>query len=648
MAQNNPADRGFDLEMERLLQEHFDAEAPNLSAPGDPWQWLESRMNEPPPTSFFSRLATRLGPVGVNPAAVGLVGASVIVVLGVWVALAWIIEDGKFDARNLMLDDYVGPEQWEALGERLSRSRSRSTSAPTPAPTPSARSAPVGAPSAARALAPTTGKGLAAPPGTTFQDYRRQPFVDASEDNVSTFSLDTDHTSFHLALNWARSGYEVDPASVRAEEWLNAFDYEYEPPSRGGIFGIVGNLYPHPLEGDRHLARIAFQAPKLADDKPLNVTLVLDASGSMSDGNRVAIARAAAEAIRQSLRPQDRIAVIQFTTHVLPEYTVKHTQPDDDKAKASILGLQPHASTNVQAGLDQGVRLADGARNARPDAYNYIILMSDGVANVEATEPFAILEKAYDTDAQNPLRLITVGVGINNYNDVLLEQLAQHGNGWYRYLDSTAQAQATFSRDNWLALSIPFADQTRAQVTWDTETVQRWRIIGYENRVTPDETFTENRKEFSEIYSGAATTVLYELKLTRAARSRSDVPLGRVELRWVDPDSGDSVSQTARLSGNSPGGFRGQEGALARFGAIVALSADLYGSLTNDFDYVSREVHAGLSELLEDLRSLRGELGLRDSYNDFLFLLEHLVMTTEEMQKRATPAVPTIPSGYSR
>ena len=93
--------------------------------------------------------------------------------------------------------------------------------------------------------------------------------------------------------------------------------------------------------------------------------------------------------------------------------------------------------------------------------------MSDGVANVDATDPFAILERAGDYDSSNPLRLITIGVGIENFNDYLLEQLAQHGNGWYRYLSDTGQARATFSRENWLALSIPFADQTRAQVTWD-------------------------------------------------------------------------------------------------------------------------------------------------------------------------------------
>ena len=480
------------------------------------------------------------------------------------------------------------------------------------------------------------------PPNTNFRDYQRQPFVAASEDNISTFSLDTDRTSFQLALSWARAGYEVNPDSVRAEEWLNAFNYEYDSPSGSDGFAIRGDLYPHPLDESKRLARIGFQAPELVDDKPLNVTLVLDASGSMADGNRVDIARQAAESIRQSLRAGDRIAVVHFTDDVIDQYTVEHRLPDDRQVRDSINRLAPHGSTNVQAGLNLGVGLAGDARTDHPDAHNYVILMSDGVANVDATDPFAILETAYDPDAGNPLRLITVGVGINNYNDVLLEQLAQHGNGWYRYLDSVDQARAAFTRENWLALSTPFADQTRAQVTWNTGTVERWRIIGYENRVTADENFTQNRKEFAELYSGAATTVLYELELTDAAESLSTVRLGSVELRWVDPDSGDSRSQTATLSGNPAAGFDGENGPLAQFGAIVALAADLYGGLPNYPEGAYSQVHAGLSTLLLEFQSLRKDLGSLDAYTDFLFLLEHI---TGDVEDRMPPSTP---SGYSR
>ena len=175
---------------------------------------------------------------------------------------------------------------------------------------------------------PTTAGGGGTPPATTFKDYQRQQFVSTAEDNVSTFSLDTDRTSFQLALNWARAGYAVDPDSVRAEEWLNAFDYDYDLPSDSSRFAVTSSLYPHPLDEDKRLARIAFQAPELVVDRPLNVTLVLDASGSMGDGNRVDIARQAAESIRQSLRPNDRIAVVHFTGHVLHQYTVEHTHAE--------------------------------------------------------------------------------------------------------------------------------------------------------------------------------------------------------------------------------------------------------------------------------------------------------------------------------
>ena len=136
---------------------------------------------------------------------------------------------------------------------------------------------------------------------------RRTAAVRTTQDSVSTFSFDTDRTSFQLALNWARSGYEIEPDSVRAEEWVNAFDYQYQPPLRDDSFAIHTDIVPHPLDSEMFLARIGFQAPHLRDDgRPVNVTLVLDSSGSMADGNRIDIAQAAADSIRRSLRDNDR------------------------------------------------------------------------------------------------------------------------------------------------------------------------------------------------------------------------------------------------------------------------------------------------------------------------------------------------------
>ena len=509
-----------------------------------------------------------------------------------------------------------------------------------PAPQPAAKEAP-----AAKAeRAPSTSSQQATKPAaqpaqiagaTTFKDYPRATFVSTARDAVSTFSLDTDRTSFHLALNWAQSNYRVDPDSVRAEEWINAFNYDYAMPLRDDSFAIATDVFQHPLDSGLHLARIAFQAADLVyDDTPLNVTLVLDASGSMSSGNRVAIAREAAESIRRSLRGQDRIAVVHFTTHVLNQYTVEHRDPDDSDVTWSISRLAPHDSTNVQAGLDLGVRLAARIRRERPDSYNYVILMSDGVANVDATDPFSILESAEDRDDTNPLRLITIGVGIENFNDYLLEQLAQNGNGWYRYLSTVDQARATFSRDNWLALSIPFADQTRAQVTWDPDMVAVWRIVGYENRVTSDESFTEARKEFAEIPSGAATTVFFELQLTEDGR-KDTARLGEVEIRWVTPVSGESNRQHATLLSKSEASESARNEAFLQFGAIVALAADRYSNL----DYSESPVDRDLAILLDELATLDRQLGDLGSYKDFSYVLDYLTQTAQKERPS---------SGYSR
>ena len=482
------------------------------------------------------------------------------------------------------------------------------------------------------------------PSATTFENYGRTPYVETATDAVSTFSLDTDRTSYFLALTWAQNGYAVEPDSVRAEEWVNAFAYDYDLPQRDDSFAITTDVLEHPLGGGRHLARVAFQAPELRDDTPLNVTLVLDASGSMSAGNRVAIAREAAEAIRNSLGDRDRMAVVHFTTDVLSQYTVAHSHPDDGDVEWSISQLTPHNSTNVQAGLNLGVRLADEARRERPDAFNYVILLSDGVANVDATDPFAILDSSPDRDYRNPLRLITIGVGIENYNDVLLEQLAQHGNGWYRYLDDTDQARETFSRESWLALSTPFADQARAQVTWDPRVVSSWRIVGYENRITPDHTFDQNRREFAELPSGAATTVFYELVLHRDSRDGA-ATLGNVEVRWVDPFSGDTLTQSSGVAGDPGAPFDAGDRHL-RFGAIVALASDRYSALTPQVE--NAEVDFGgiagdLVALLEEFGTLEERLGSLQAYQDFGFLLEHLTAHAVQLAPEGSSS-----SGYSQ
>ena len=472
------------------------------------------------------------------------------------------------------------------------------------------------------------------PGATTFQNTTRSNFALTSQDDTSTFSLDTDRTSFQLALNWTRAGYEVDPASVRAEEWINAFNYGYEFPRHDDSFNIQTDVIPHPLDSGLHLARVAFQAPDVVMDLPLNVTLVLDGSGSMADGNRVAIAREAAETIRSSLGRDDRMSIVHFDNNVKRGLTVKDENPGSRALRDSIRDLRPDGGTNVQAGLNLGVQLADEMRRSRPHAYNYVILMSDGVANVDATNPFAILESASDNNPDNPLRLITIGVGINNYNDVLLEQLAQHGNGWYRYLSEPEEGRRLFNRDSWLALSVPFADQTRAQVIWDENLVRSWRMIGYENRVTSDESFTRAEKKFAELPAGSATTVFFELELVDPyLLGNSDQPLGEVEVRWVTPSTGEGNRQHQEIDS-----VLAVPEATTDFGAIVALAADRYSGLHEYGSGHPGSIHRDLSDLANMLREVGSPMAGTTAYHDFEFVLNSLVDNVQ----------PAPSTGYSR
>ena len=475
------------------------------------------------------------------------------------------------------------------------------------------------------------------PGSTNFEDYATSGWRETADDDTSTFSLDVDRTSYFLALNWVDAGYAIEPASVRAEEWTNAFNYNYELPRVDDSFAVTTDIVEHPLHSDLHLVRIATQAPEFVDNTPLNVTLVLDASGSMREGNRVEIARAAAESIRRGLSNDDRIGVVLFSDNIVAQE--QHRRPEHRNITRIIDRLGPTGSTNVQAGLNLGVELADDVRRDRPNAYNYVILMSDGVANVDATDPFAILRTAEDRDDSNPLRLITIGVGITNYNDVLLEQLAQYGNGWYRYLQDVAQARSTFSRENWLALSIPFADQARAQVRWDDDSVVAWRLVGYENRVTSDRNFEQDRKEFAEIPMGSATTMFFEVELTSDALRENAVDLGEIELRWLTPLSDESNrQQVAMVSSVSRFG----DDTMLDLGSIVALSADRYSWFGQD--NLSQDTMAlaadNLNELADWFWSLPNDILDTQSGDDFGKLLAAMGAVAEEHESENP--------GYSR
>ena len=370
--------------------------------------------------------------------------------------------------------------------------------------------------------------------GVTYQDPGVNPYVDPVQDRVSTFALDVDTASYTIAQRYIDYGHRPDPASVRPEEWINAFDQGYRPPL-DGTFAVVADGGPTPFtDRDEILLRIGLQARDVRagarDDSAL--TFVIDTSGSMEREGRLELVKDALARLVDGLRRDDTVAIVTFgdDARILLEPT---RATHRDEILEVIGGLRPGGRTNLEGGLRLGYELARSSMTE--NGIDRVVLASDGVANVGLTDPQGILERIRE-DAAAGIELVSVGVGMGNYNDVLLEQLADQGDGFYAYVNTPDEAHRLFTEDLTGTLQTVALD-TRAQVEFDTELVAAYRLIGYENRAIADRDFVDDRVDAGAIGAGHSVTALYAVRLT------DDGPrqglLATVRLRWTDPDSGD-------------------------------------------------------------------------------------------------------------
>ena len=378
-----------------------------------------------------------------------------------------------------------------------------------------------------------------------FEHVGTNPFVETEEDSVSTFGLDVDTGSYTMARSYIEVGHLPPPSAIRAEEFLNFFRRGYEPP-RQGDFRIHLAAMPSPFShsGGEHyrLLRVGIRGRVIAASErlPAQILLVIDASGSMEMGNRLELVKASLDILLGELRPDDELGIVAFDTSarlVRPLGPV--TEAED--ARRAIAALKPQGSTNLQSGLALGYDTMRDA--ARPGWIQTVILCSDGVANVGHTAFDSILESV--REASDRITLTTIGFGMGNYNDVLMERLADAGDGQYAYVDDLREAERVLQKNLTGTLQV-IARDAKAQVTFDPRRVVRYRLLGYENRDIPDEEFRDNRVDAGEIGAGHEVTVLYEVKL------RGDAPPGRLataRLRYETPVGAEFVEleETLRL-----------------------------------------------------------------------------------------------------
>ena len=362
---------------------------------------------------------------------------------------------------------------------------------------------------------------------TFYKDYGTNPFVDTEDDHLSTFAIDVDDASYVKARNYLEQGHLPPDELIRAEEFINHFDYGYDPPVREP-FAVHIEGAPSPFGNNCQLLRIGIKGREISDHRrqSSNLIFVVDVSGSMAREDRLGLVKKALHMLVDRLRQDDKVGIVEYGSRACE---VLGLTSDKDQIREAISALRSNGATNAEAGLKLGYQMAD--RFFDRTKINRLILCSDGVANVGTTRAEDLLEWIKDY-ADRGITLSSIGFGMENYNDILLEKLGDKGNGNYAYVDDIDEAHRVFV-ENLTGMLQVIARDVKIQVDFNPEIVRSYRLIGYENRDVADDKFRDDKEDGGEIGSGHNVTALYEIKFHHNA------PLGRVAdvfIRFKAPD----------------------------------------------------------------------------------------------------------------
>ncbi len=447
------------------------------------------------------------------------------------------------------------------------------TTAPTPSP---ASMGPAGTLTKAD---PTTGDG--------FKNHGVNPWTDATKDRLSTFAADVDTASYTIARRKLTEGALPPAAAVRVEEFVNYFSYTFPEPTSSTPFSVVMDAAPSPLSPGRHILRVgvATKVKSEADRKPANLVFLVDVSGSMGPDDRIGLAKKSLRILTQNLKEGDTVALVTYagsTRVVLPPTGLEHKA----KILAALDDLVANGSTGMASGLDlayqqamQGLRpgptggalpaLPEGGRS--PGKISRVIVLSDGDANVGAHTHDELL-KIIAGRAKEGVTLSTIGFGMGNYKDELMEQVANKGNGNNFYIDSLAAAKKVFEQQLGSTLEV-VAKDAKFQVDFDPEMIARYRLVGYENRDIADTDFRNDKVDAGEIGAGHQVTALYEVELTTKGK-QANAPIAAVRIRHKDPRAEQATEAAFPMIG-APAASFAEAPADLRFAFAVAAFADV-------------------------------------------------------------------------
>ncbi|MBT8130790.1 MAG: VWA domain-containing protein [Gammaproteobacteria bacterium] len=391
--------------------------------------------------------------------------------------------------------------------------------------------------------------------------YKSNPVKLSSEHPVSTFSVDVDTGSYSNVRRFLNAGQLPPQNAVRVEELINYFSYDYPVPhSVDDPFNVVSKLARTPWNKDTLLLQIGLKGYEVAnaDRKASNLVFLVDVSGSMRSPTKLPLLKDALKTLARHLDERDTVAIAGYAggAGVILEPT---NGADSQRIIDSLDNLSAAGSTNGAAGIHLAYKLAQ--KSFISGGINRVILATDGDFNV-GTVNFEALVDLVEEKRRAGVALTALGFGSGNYNDKLLEQVADAGNGNYAYIDNQREARKVLVEEMTSTLQT-IASDVKIQVEFNPATVAEYRLIGYENRLLLREDFNNDQVDAGEIGAGHTVTALYEITPVgspaqlndplrygppAASNSQSAAELALIRLRYKLPgaDHSQLVEHTVR------------------------------------------------------------------------------------------------------
>ena len=365
---------------------------------------------------------------------------------------------------------------------------------------------------------------------TTFESNR---FLSVLTSPLSTFAADVDTSSYALFRRKVLSGERVAPDSIRIEEMLNYFHYDYVKPQNGEPFGVTVEIAPCPWNEKTKLMLIGLQAEEVqTNNRPgHNLVFLIDTSGSMYGSDRLDLVKRAFMLLLDELQPEDTVSIVAYASQ---DRVVIEGVPAADKTRImeAISELEAGGATNGSAGINKAYEIA--AKYYREGGVNRIMLATDGDLNVGTTGE-GDLANLVSEKKKAGISLTCLGVGMGNYKDNKMEALADYGDGNCRYLDTIHEARKALVEEAG-GTFITVAKDVKIQVDFNPAMVKGYRLIGYEDRVMAAEDFANDEKDGGEIGSGHRMTALYEI-----VPADSDFEFGEAGSRYQNMQATETV-----------------------------------------------------------------------------------------------------------